>query len=68
MVGIIVSITQVLIALTDMLPKLVALCAVVAAIVPPAKDGFWGGVYKVINGLALNVGHAKNIEAPSDDA
>lgn len=67
MVGIIVSITQVLIALTDMLPKLVAFCAVIAAIAPPANDGFWGGIYKIINGLALNVGHAKNAAVEEND-
>ena len=68
MIEIIVWCTQVLIALTDFMPRLIAFCAVLAAVIPPVNYGFWGAVYKVINALAFNVLNAKNAKVKDDDA
>ncbi len=61
MVSTIVLISQVLSALMELIPKVIAFCAVLAAIVPPQTGGVLGTAYKFLNAVAFNVKYAKNV-------
>jgi len=54
------SLGQVFDALAVFLPKMISFCAVLAAFMPPLSGGFGGMVYKAVNYMAFNVGHATN--------
>lgn len=54
------SVGSALDALTSFLPKLVTFAAVVAAFLPPQSTGLFGSIYKYVNIIAFNFGHAKN--------
>lgn len=52
------------------LPYLAALgicCAAIATVMPPPKSttGVYAAVYKTVNFLGLNFGHARNATAPT---
>ena len=54
----------------ELVLAIVGLCAAVAALLPAPKDtdGKWyRGLYKVLNLLAVNFGHARNATAPTDN-
>jgi hypothetical protein len=67
MVSASIGLTQILAALIDLFPQLIAFCAIIAAIIPPANGGFLGWVYRLINTIAMNVGHARNYETGTND-
>ncbi len=60
MIEAILFLSKLVTALSDLVPKIIALCAVLAAIVPPQTGGVLGTAYKFLNAVAFNVKYAKN--------